>query len=377
MLNDLISSKVDWHQRNSMPCLRRGRRSSGFTLLEMLVGIALMVVLGGMVFGLFNKHATVYKLQQEVTELNLGLRSGLELISADLLNAGANLSAGGSQRFPFPVMVGKNANGNFDSITVYQGYKQDNALNYVSPTTLTKLTGIDPGVPIPINNTATLYLNPAPGLTAAQTAALLPAGAYIVIVNTDTSDPNYGQIAPLTLAGGSIASNCGASPCVQISTTGGLDNGSGLVGTGQGDGVAPAKLGTSFPFGAMVVKLAPRVTYLVDTAIDPVRPALVRTTTTAAGESRLQLVSNLLSFSQRARMATGTFNNPDDYTGIDPLGNLVAMRRDFSLIQSVEVTIAGRTATDRIDRYQSAIDPTKTFRLNTLTTVVALRNKVN
>lgn len=375
MLNDSIASRVDSHHREPTPCMKRRTNSSGFTLLEMLVGIILMVVLGGMVFSLFNKHAVVYKLQQEVTELNLGLRSGLELISADLLNAGANLSSGGSQRFPAPVIVRKNDNGNFDSITVYQGFKEDDANNYLPPTTLSTLNGTNPpGVPLRIDNTATLYLDPAPfpGLTPSQaatkTAGLLTSGTFIVIVNTDTSDPNYGQIAPLTLTADSATAGAGAR--VQITKVGTADNRtirSGLT--------VFSKLGTSFPFGAMVVKLAPPVIYEVDTT-DPLRPQLQRTTRTSVSDSTLQLVSNLLSFSQRARLATGVFNDPANYTRPGsptnpPAGN------DFSLIESLEVTLAGRTSSDRIDRYQSAIDPTKTFRLSTLTTTVALRNKVN
>jgi len=378
--DDLMSSRVDLNRQDSAPSPKQRERSSGFSLLEMLVGIALMLILGGMVFALFNRHATVYKLQQEVTELNLGLRSGLELISADLINAGANLSSGGSQRFPFPVVIDKSFNGDFDRITVYQGYKDDDANNYLPPTTLTTFDGTMPLTPIRIDNTATLYLNPAPGKTAAQTAALLPAGAFVVIVNTDIDDAvKYGQIGPVTLSG-ATTSNCGASPCVQITTAGGPDTGSGLMGETAATGVKPEMVGTSFPFGAMVVKLAPPVRYSVDTQTDPLRPALVRTTITSAGESApLQLVSNLLSFSHRARLATATdaFPDPALYQKVDSMGNLVPAPRDFSLIQSLEVTMAGRTSTDRIDQYRSAIDPTKTFRLNTLSTVVALRNKVN
>ncbi|MGB7622675.1 MAG: prepilin-type N-terminal cleavage/methylation domain-containing protein [Terriglobia bacterium] len=359
MLNDLMAPRVDSYPRKPASRLQRGRSSSGFTLIEMLVGIVLMMVLGGMVFSLFNKHAVVYKLQQEVTELNLGLRSGLELISADLLNSGANLSLGGSQRFPVPVIVKKNDNGNFDSITVYQGYKETDTNNYLPPLTLTTADGTDPGAPFRIDNISNLYVNPAPGKTAAETAAQLTSGTYVVIVNTDTNDlVNYGQIAPVTLTADSVTAGAGVR--VQITKVGTNDHrtiDSGLT--------AFSRLGTFFRCGAMVVKLAPPVIYWVDTT-DPLRPALERTTRTSASNSTLQLASNILSFSQRARVAGVMKSNPAaDY------GN------DFSLIEALEVTIAGRTASDRIDRYQSGIDPTKTFRLNSLTTVVALRNKVN
>lgn len=369
MLNDLMASSVQSNHQVPFPCKKRRRGGAGFTLLEMLIGIILMVVLGGMVFSLFNKHAVVYKLQQEVTELNLGLRSGLEMVTADLMNAGANLSLGGSQRFPTPVIVKKNDNGNFDSITIYQGYKETDVNNYLPPLTLTTSDGSDPGAPFRIDNIGTLYLNPAPGKTAAETAALLPSGTYVVIVNTDTNDlVNYGQIAPVTLTDNAVTAGAGAR--VQFTKVGTNDQrtiDSGLT--------VFSHLGTQFRCGAMVVKLAPPVIYSVDTT-DPLRPVLQRTTRTSAGDSTLQLVSNILSFSQRAKVGTLMQSNPDTYT-IPGTPNPVPVHRDFSLIEALEVTIAGRTASDRIDRYQSDIDPTKTYRLNSLTTLVALRNKVN
>ena len=369
MANHLTPSMLPKCGRTSGPPLKRRRGTAGFTLLEMLVGIVLMVVLGGMVFSLFAKHARVYTLQQEVTELNLGLRSGLDMISADLMNAGANLSIGGYQRFPFPVIVQKNANGNFDKITVYQGFNDNDADDFTPATTLTTSTGVDPGGPIPISS-ATLYINPAPfpGLTqtqaATQTAAMLPSGTFVVIVNTDLDDPNLGQIAPLTLTGASTTATCNGNPCVILSTGGATNLKSGLLS------VPASKVGTGFPFGSMVVKLAPPVSYSVDTTTDPLRPALVRTTMTSAtypNGTPLQLVSNLLTFSQRAWLQAGMFDDPALY----PTPN------DFSLIESLEINLVGRTQSNNIDNYRSAIDPTQAFRINSLTTTVALRNKVN
>lgn len=354
-------SKAGFHQK-------RLRNNAGFSLIEMVVATALMVILGTMVFGLFDKHAKVYKLQQEVTEVNLSLRSSLDLISADLLNAGSNLSAGGAAAFPFPVIVTKNANGNFDSITIYQGYPPNDP-SYLPPMTLSNMGGVNNGGQTA--NSSTLFLDPAPNFTSIQTAARLPSGSFLAIVNVNPNDPNFGNIAPFTLTQDSSVDAGGVRIKLNHNPTGGNDGLSGLQ-------VVPSnKLGIAFPPGSMVVKLAPPISYSVLTT-NPARPELVRSTITSLSTSTLKLASNVVGFSQRARLANErVYDDPANYMGTDSNGNPVAAPNDYSLIRSLEVAVSCRTDSDRIDAYTSAIDSTKTFRLSSLTTKISLRNKVN
>lgn len=389
MSNTQSSPKLTQRSGRSLPRRKRGRSTAGFSLLELLVGIGLMVVLGGMVFGLFNRHAQVYKLQQEVTELNMGLRSAMDLVTADLVNAGSNLSTAGATGFPFSVIVKKNARGNFDSITIYQGLNP-NSCEYLPPTYLTDMHGTGTGVngSGQTANSSTLFIDPAffPAAPACNsdcnasvdarnncTAARLPTGSFVVIVNIDRNDANLGQIAPITLTQDSLAQGGQVRVRMNHNPNGDTDAYSGLLGAAQ----EANKLGIAFPRGSMVVKLGPPITYDVDNA-DPDHPVLMRKTKTSLSESDLRVASNILGFSQRAHLANGRYeDDPDNYTMIDPTnGTIVDAKNDYSQIMSLEVTIAGRTQTDRIDAYQSAIDPTKTFRLNTLTTAVAIRNKL-
>ena len=347
----------------------RAARSSraGFSLLELMAGIGIMLVLGSVVISLFNMHVKVYRVQQEVTELNLGLRSGLDFISADLLNAGANLSVPASLAFPFPVLVQKNASGNFDSITIYQGYSPTDP-KYMPPTTTLNISQGNQ-----VASSSTLFINPIPGdTTGTQTAALLPNGSFLVIIDVNPSDPNYGRIAPITLTQDAATNGGGNNLRVKLNhnPTGASDACSGLT-------VVPSnKLTINFPDGSLVVKLAPPVTYSVSTA-NPARPVLTRSTTAScASTSGTVLTEDVLGFSQRAQLANGQlYDDPALYYGTDASGTPVAAKNDYSLIKALEVTIVGRTHTDNIDAYKSAIDPTRSFRVNTYSTTIDLRNK--
>jgi hypothetical protein len=354
-----VIQRVLKSQSGAQPRRDRLRNAAGFSLMELLVATALMVILGGMVFGLFDKHAKVYKLQQEVTELNLGLRSSLDLITADLLNAGANLSSGGAAgAFPFPVLVSNNVNGNFDQIIVYQGYATTDS-NYLPPTTLSNVGSQTP------SSSSTLYVDPAPNFTDAQTAARLPSGTFLVIANVNPNDlSNYGKIYPITLTQNASVTSGGGRITLTHTASPQTNDGLSLLLPAV---LLAGKLGASFPVGTMVVKLAPPITYQVSTT-NPARPELVRSTTTNLSTSTFRLASNVLGFSQRARLANGqVYDSPAGY----PTAN------DCSLIRSLEVTITCRTESDRIDAYASAIDSTKSYRLSSLTTKISLRNKAS
>jgi hypothetical protein len=194
----------------------------------------------------------------------------------------------------------------------------------------------------------------------------------LVIIDVNPSDPNYGKVAPITLTQNASTIGGGNNLRVKLNHNPAYceDNGSGLSTVPQN------KLAYNFPDGSLVVKLAPPVTYSVSTA-DPARPVLTRrTTASCSSSSATVLTEEILGFSQRAQLANGQlYDNPANYYGTDSNGNPVAAPDDYSLIKALEVTIVGRTKTDRIDAYRSAIDPTKTFRINTFSTTIALRNK--
>ncbi|MBZ5535278.1 MAG: hypothetical protein LAO31_04920 [Acidobacteriia bacterium] len=314
----------------------------------------------------------------------------MDMVSADLANAGSNLGAAGHVGFPFPVIVEKNYSQttfyptpySFDRITIFQGMNP-NSCDYLPPSYLSDMHGTGTGVNSSgqTSNGPTLFVgddqNPIPfpsypDCNAACNASMeaqfrcaanrLPSGSFVVVINIDPNDPNYRQIAPMTLTQNASVDAGGLRVNLNHDPQG--DSSGGLYPLQQ---VPRNRLGTEFPRGSLIVKLAPPITYSVDVT-DQEHPVLIRSTQagSAANPTSIPVATNILGFSQRAQLPTGIFDNPADY---------LPQPNDFSLIQALEVMVAGRTESGRIDEYKSAIDPTRTFRLNTLSTTTALRNK--
>ena len=72
------------------------RDERGFTIIEMLVSMLIMVGITGVIFSLVNPSRGVYRTQPEVADMQQRLRVGASFLSADLVMAGAGAPAGGS-----------------------------------------------------------------------------------------------------------------------------------------------------------------------------------------------------------------------------------------------------------------------------------------
>ena len=85
---------------------RRARRSSaGFTILEMLIATAVMMVVVGGVFALLNPAQGVAQAQPEVADMQQRLRVGLDTLYRDLVMAGAGTYQGAASGSLLNVMA--------------------------------------------------------------------------------------------------------------------------------------------------------------------------------------------------------------------------------------------------------------------------------
>ena len=73
------------------------RREAGFTVIEMLVATAIMMVVTGAVFGLMNPAHGTFQAQPEVSDMQQRVRIGVESLQRDLLMAGAGTYSGTKQ----------------------------------------------------------------------------------------------------------------------------------------------------------------------------------------------------------------------------------------------------------------------------------------
>jgi type II secretory pathway pseudopilin PulG len=84
------------------------RRNSGFTILEMLVAVVIMMAVTGTIFGLMNPAQGVFEAQPEVSDMQQRLRVVNDAIGHDLMMAGAGTyigsGAGALYNFFAPVM---------------------------------------------------------------------------------------------------------------------------------------------------------------------------------------------------------------------------------------------------------------------------------
>lgn len=73
---------------------RRFRSDAGFTLVEMLVAAAVMLTVTGAVFSIMNPSSGMFKTQPEVADVQQRLRVGVDMLTHDLMMAGAGAYSG-------------------------------------------------------------------------------------------------------------------------------------------------------------------------------------------------------------------------------------------------------------------------------------------
>ncbi|HVJ05367.1 MAG TPA: type II secretion system protein [Candidatus Saccharimonadales bacterium] len=87
----------------------------GFSLVELLVAMAMFLVISAAAFLLFNQHVKVATQQQSLSEVNIGLRNAMSQLQMDLAGAGQNLLSGvtsaDGQPFSLGVIINNNVSG--------------------------------------------------------------------------------------------------------------------------------------------------------------------------------------------------------------------------------------------------------------------------
>jgi prepilin-type N-terminal cleavage/methylation domain-containing protein len=116
-----------------------GRRSSGFSLLELMIAMAVFVVVGATAMSLFNSHAKLFGNQQNLVGLNISLRNALSQIQTDAVQAGSGFyGALSTANSPVGITVTNNPGAN-DSIYIIQAATGAVPLNSASGCATTTL----------------------------------------------------------------------------------------------------------------------------------------------------------------------------------------------------------------------------------------------
>jgi prepilin-type N-terminal cleavage/methylation domain-containing protein len=84
----------------------RRRPASGFTLIELMVAMAVFLVVAGTAFSVFNQHMEMITRQENLSGVNVALRNAAGQLQIDLSKAGQNLLAGiGNSQISFSAGV--------------------------------------------------------------------------------------------------------------------------------------------------------------------------------------------------------------------------------------------------------------------------------
>jgi type II secretory pathway pseudopilin PulG len=309
----------------------RGCSEAGFTMIELLVSVAMFIVIGGAAFSLFRQHAPLFTRQQNLTGLNITMRNAVAQMQMDIVNAGTGYYPGTNfPDWPIGVTIQNNPASTtcFDATTHTYTSTCFDTLNVIAmdPTTPPSHPS-DIGSNCVSTTSSVLFANPPTGITAATLASYYHSGDQILVVKSDGSQMTTTMLSKDgTVSGGKVQLQ-------HNPTAGDGSNSSGDDPLGITTN-ANNKLGTSFCTTDWIMKLAP-VTYAVD-ASDPTDPKLTR----KQNGSTDVIAEQVIGFKVGATIWNSASNTSSEFYSFDAS----SYAYNYSLIRSVRLSMIGRTA---------------------------------
>jgi prepilin-type N-terminal cleavage/methylation domain-containing protein len=345
-------------------------REAGFTLVELMVAMAVVMIISAAGFSLLAQSQPIFNQQQNLAEVNIALRNAIAQIQLDVANAGANyyssvnipnypvgvvvtnnvVASGGDCRTGTPAVYSTNC---FDQMSIITADKNTPPTN---PTT-SALACIDTSAATSGGN-GTAYLAPSGSAngygsgTAGQTAATAAAANYqystsfkdqILFVKNDGS-----QYTTAKLAAAPTTATIGGNYYVLLtygvtsSTTPGLN-------TTTNDPYnmtthSNSMLGNVYCAADYLLRIVP-ITYKVDLT-DPNNPSLLRQ---IAGQSQTATQQTLATQIIGFKIGVSLFNNVTDTDtttyafDASSYDNGSSVPYNYTLLRSVMVSLIGRT----------------------------------
>ena len=388
-------------------------QQEGFTLVELLIAMAVFLIVSIAAFTLFSKQQYASQVVQGQVGLNLALRSAATQLQIDLANAGSyyyqNVNV---PSWPVGVTIVNNwvssgsscytASTNtygascFDQINIIAAanpitYPAINVTNHLGGTTTAYCSDTRTGDNTPQAVAGTAFGQAASGFTLAQTAAEFNKGDQLLFV---TASGNYMTSVVLTQNASVVGSavQFTFNPTLTQTVNGVTYQGYNSVAndplgitTCNGDATCPPAaqptsgqiingLGEQYCGGDFIIKLAP-ITYQVDTTTNPSDPTLTRT---VGNGSPVPVMDQVIGF----KVGAAIWNAPTDSgtdatqtditscpsgTGICPYnyyaktyniagttagGTYPDNPYNFTLVRSVRISLIGRTTPNYSANYQ-------------------------
>jgi len=338
--------------------ISRRASSPGFSLVELMVAMAIFLVVGGAAVELAKKHVPLFTSQQNQTGLNLAMRNGVAQMQIDVVNAGTGYYQGVNiPSWPIGITVVNSAPGTgcFDSAANTYTSTCFDTLNVIAMDQNTPPSNpSDIGSNCVSTTSSSLFITPVGATTLSQLAADFHTGDQILVVKSDGSQmtttilTSDGQIS-----GGKVKLDHNPTGADGTNTT----TADPLSLTNSADS---NKLGTQFCNTDWVLRLAP-ITYSVD-ASDPTDPKLVRTQN---GQPSV-IAEQIIGFKVGASIWNGTTDNTYSF-------DAASYNDDWSLIRSVRVSMIGRTQTDMGSSFRNSFDGGP-YKIQSISVVINPRN---
>jgi prepilin-type N-terminal cleavage/methylation domain-containing protein len=331
-------------------------RQAGFTMVELLVSMAVFLIISAAAFRLFSMQQSAEETTQGQVGMNLALRNAVSMLQMDVSNAGSGyFQAANVPSWPVGVTIVNNVvapgqscyNGNvygpncFDRINIITAAAAAPALNCSST---------DTGI-------ANTQVATIPGSTLASTAALFKRADQILFVNSTGS-----KISTAILTADATVSGAGVK--LTFNSTDGFGGNTSAndplaLTTCSGNSCTELRkrLTNQFCGGDWILKLAP-ISYWVDTATDPANPRLMRTQTGVSNIVMEQIIGFKIGasiFNTTKDITVPQFSSDYNYNTNsyykDAAGdNLLA--NNFTVVRSVRMSIIARTAPNTSNAYK-------------------------
>lgn len=348
--------------------LFRNGSERAFTLLELMIALAVFGVISASAFMLVAKHQPIFNQQQNQAALNISTRNAVAQMQVDLVNGGAGYYAGiNIPNWPVAVVINNqviSSTGDCHSGTTYSStcfdsftvIKSDSSTPAMNPSVQPATAGGDTNCTTPTDTThTTVYLIPPAGDTAAQITAL--AGQFYsgdVILFVDVTGSHY-TAATLTSAGTVVTSGANSYISLPHNATTSTGTNSSLTTDPTGMTLqSNTSLAHTFCSTDWVIRLN-AVKYDVDTTTDSTDPTLRRTvlvkgnTPSANG---VALANEVIGMKVGATLA-GTTTDPNQYI-FDT--STYTPANDYTQIRSVMVSLIGRTTPNPFSNFTNSFD---------------------
>ncbi len=338
-------------------CVRttiRRSRWSGFSMIELMIAMAVFAIVGGAAISLFRQHASLFVTQQNQVGLNYSIRNAITQMQIDVANAGDGFyQSADTPGWPVGVTVVNQAYVSettcWNSVTFVYSQSCFDQLFVIAADKNTPAAHV--GVALNTSSTSTLELTPTGATTLAQLAADYKTGDQILFLNSAGTLMTTAILA----ANGAIDST---NTYVQL--TFGKTNTDGS-NTSANDNFAISTsadtTGLSVQYGTTdwVLKLAP-ISYTVNTVIDPNSPKLVRTqvaTSTQAASTDI-IAEQVIGFKIGVSLydLSGSSDTDDAYTYTSSASNLT----NFTKVRAIRVSLICRAPSASGSTYTNTFD---------------------